>query len=96
MESYCARLAYYGRLGPASNIVRALRVAEVPVVPPPFTVACLGIDYSHRTLLRIAFTTPVDSGRCSVWWADGVVAANELGQVGASEHRREGGALRQG
>ena len=86
VESYCARLAYHGRLGPAGNIVRALRVAAVPVVPPPFTVEFLGIDYFHRTMLKIAFTTPVSSGRYSVWWADGVVAANDLGQVGASGH----------
>jgi hypothetical protein len=84
--SYCARLAYYGRLGPAGNVVRALRVAAVPIVPPPFTVEFLGIDYFHRTLLKITFTTPVSSGRYSVWWADGVVAANDLGQVGASGH----------
>lgn len=86
VESYCARLAYYGRLGPASNIVRALRTAPVPAVPPPFTVERLGIDYFHRTMLKIRFTTAVSSGRFRVWWASGVVAAADLGRVGASGH----------
>jgi len=84
VESYCARLSYYGRLGPAGNIVHALRIAPVPAVPPPFTVEILGIDYFHRTMLKIHFTTPVSSGRFRVWWASGVVAAAGLGRVGAT------------
>ncbi|MDQ3625012.1 MAG: hypothetical protein M3463_21450, partial [Verrucomicrobiota bacterium] len=85
-ESYCARLAYFGRLGPASNIVRALRHAPVPIVPPPFTVEILGIDFFHRTMLKIRFTNPVSSGRFSVWWAPGVVAPADLGRAGAIGH----------
>jgi hypothetical protein len=84
VESYCARLAYYGRLGPASNIVKALRTAPVPAVPPPFTIEILGVDFFHRTMLKIRFTTPVSSGRYRVWWAPGIVAAADLGRVGAT------------
>jgi hypothetical protein len=86
VDSYCARLAYYGRLGPAGNIVRSLRQAAVPMVPPPFTVEFLGIDFFHRTMIKITFTTPVSSGRYSVWWAPGVVSSADLAQVGASGH----------
>jgi hypothetical protein len=86
VESYCARLAYYGRLGPASNIVRAVRIALTPIVPPPFTVDFLGVDYFHRTMLRIEFTSPVSSGRFTVWWAPGVVSAEQLARDGASGH----------
>ena len=87
VESYCARLAFYGRLSPASNVVRALRIAPVPAVPPPFGVEILGIDYFHRTMLKIRFTTPVSSGRFRVWWAPEVVAAADLGRVGATGHQ---------
>lgn len=86
VDSYYVRLAYYGRLGPASNVVRALRLAPVPTVPPPFTVEILGIDYFHRTMLKIRFTTPVSSGRYSVWWAPGAVSSTDLARVGASGH----------
>ena len=86
VEPYCARLAFLGRLGPASNIVQALRSAPVPAVPPPFTVEILGIDYFHRTMLKIRFTTGVSSGRFRVWWAPGVVGAGDLARTGASGH----------
>jgi hypothetical protein len=86
VDSYCARLAYYGRLGPAGNVVRSIRQAAVPAVPPPFTVQFLGIDYFHRTMVKITFTTPVSAGRFSVWWAAGVVSSADLASVGASGH----------
>lgn len=86
VESYCARLAYFGRLGPAGNIVRALRLATTPPVPPPFTVEILGIDYFHRTMLKIRFTTPAPAGRYTVWSAPGVVGPLDLARVGASGH----------
>jgi hypothetical protein len=86
VEPYCARLAFFGRLGPASNIVHAVRIAPVPGVPPPFTVEILGNDYFHRTMLKVRFTTPVSSGRFRVWWAPGVVGAGDLARIGASGH----------
>jgi hypothetical protein len=89
VESYCARLAYFGRLGPAGNIVRALRLATTPAVPPPFMVEILGIDYFHRTMLKIRFTTPVTAGRYTVWSAPGVVGPLDLARLGASGHYPE-------
>lgn len=71
--SYCTRVSYLGRLGPASNVVHAFRVPSTPSVPPPFTVDVLGIDFYDRTMVKIRFTTPVSSGVYSVWWADGAL-----------------------
>jgi hypothetical protein len=58
-------------------------------VPPPFTVEILGIDYFHRTMLKIRFTTPVTAGRYTVWSAPGVVGPLDLARLGASGHYPE-------
>ncbi|MFJ7765854.1 hypothetical protein [Bacillus toyonensis] len=82
--SYLARLSYFGRLGPGSNIVRALRHPENLPVPPPFEVEILGIDFFRRTMLKIKFTKPGNSGLYTVWWADGQVLPKDLPRYGAA------------
>lgn len=72
--SYCVRVSFLGRTGPASNVVQALWLPVVPPVPPPFAVSLLGVDYYHRSLVRVDLTTPVSGGRFQVWWADGWAA----------------------
>ncbi|MBB6732920.1 hypothetical protein [Cohnella zeiphila] len=81
--SYAGRLSYFGRLGPFGGIVRGLRYPETPVVPPPFTVEPLGIDFYHRTLLQLRFTVPSPDGAFTVWWCDGEAGAEELASRGA-------------
>jgi len=83
VESYCARVAFLGRLGPLGNVAAAIRVPEVPVVPPPFTVDVLGLDFYRRTMIKLRFTTPPDVGRYTVWWADGNIAAAQFPRKGA-------------
>jgi hypothetical protein len=72
--SYLARISYLGRLGPASNVVQATRLPTVPVVPPPFQVQVLGIDFYSRTAVEIRLTQP-QAGKFTVWWADGELDA---------------------
>jgi len=81
--TYMARLAYYGRIGPPGGLVRAVRQPDIPAVPPPFTAELLGIDFFHRTLLKLRFTTPAASGRYTVWWCDGAAAPEELARRGS-------------
>lgn len=64
--SYAARVHFLGRLGPLSNIVQAVDIPPTPVVPPPFTVTMLGLDFYHRTLVRIDLTTSSPTGRFTV------------------------------
>ncbi|PDZ79407.1 hypothetical protein COA25_08650 [Bacillus cereus] len=78
VHSYLARLSYFGRLGPGSNIVRALYHPENLPVLPPFEVEILGIDFFRRTMLKIKFMRPVNSGLYTVWWADGQVSPKDL------------------
>jgi len=84
VESYTARLAYFGRLGPAGTVVRTLRQPQPVIVPPPFTVDILGIDFFHRTMIKLRFTSPLSGGCYSVWWASGIVAPADLPQRGAA------------
>lgn len=77
--SYCVRLAYLGRLGPPSNIVAVARIPATPLVPPPFAVELLGVDFYHRTMVKVAFTKPVSGGAYSVWWADGAHSTEQFG-----------------
>jgi len=84
IESYCARVAFLGRLGPLGNVAAALRVPEVPVVPPPFTVDVLGLDFYRRTMIKLRFTTPPAPGRYTVWWADSNVAPAQFPRRGAA------------
>lgn len=83
VESYATRVAFLGRLGPLGTMATAIRTPEVPVVPPPFTVDVLGIDFYRRTIIRLRFTTPPVPGRYTVWWTDGQVAATDLPKRGA-------------
>jgi hypothetical protein len=76
------RLSYLGRLGPASNIVHALRMPRTPEVPPPFSVELLGIDFYNRTMIKIRFTEPVTGGIFSIWWADGALNSNQFPSAG--------------
>jgi len=41
VDSYSARVAFLGRLGPFGTVAMSIRTAGVPVVPPPFTVDVL-------------------------------------------------------
>lgn len=84
VESYCARIAFMGRLGPLGNVAAAIRVPTVPVVPPPFVVDVLGVDFYRRTMIKLRFTTPPASGRYTIWWADGNIAASQLPRRGAA------------
>jgi hypothetical protein len=83
VESYLARVSFLGRLGPQSNVVCGLRYPTVPVVPPPFVVDVLGVDFYRRTLIKLRFTSPPGSGRFTIWWADGIVSAADLASRGA-------------
>lgn len=76
--AYQLRLSYLGYLGPASNTVRAIRIPATPTVPPPFTVETLGVDFYNRTLVKLSFTSPVSSGRYTIWWADGALSASQF------------------
>jgi hypothetical protein len=69
--SYCTRISYLGRLGPASNVAQAMRIPVTPAVPPPFSVETLGIDFYNRTMIKVRFTNPVGGGLYTVWWASG-------------------------
>lgn len=71
--SYQARLSFLGRIGPPGNSVQALRIPPVPVVPPPFDVEMLGVDFYNRTMVKITLTTPVSSGLFTIWWAEGAL-----------------------
>ena len=77
--SYHARLSFLGRIGPPSNTVQALRVPPVPVVPPPFSVELLGVDFYNRTMVKIRFTNPVSGGLYTVWWAAGSLTSAQFG-----------------
>ncbi len=76
--AYQLRLSYLGYLGPASNTVRAIRIPAIPTVPPPFTVETLGVDFYNRTLVKLSFTSPVSSGRYTIWWAGGALSASQF------------------
>lgn len=76
--AYHLRLSFLGRLGPASNTVRAIRIPATPTVPPPFTVQTLGVDFYNRTMIKLCFTNPVGSGRYTIWWADGALSSNQF------------------
>jgi hypothetical protein len=84
VEYYCTRVAFLGRLGPLGNVVGAIRTPEVPMVPPPFTVVALGLDFYRRTMIKLRFTTPPGAGRYSIWWADGGVAAAQFPRRGSA------------
>lgn len=84
VDSYGARVAFLGRLGPLGTVATSIRTVAVPDVPPPFTVDVLGIDFYRRTMIRLRFTTPPDVGRYTVWWADGNVPPGEFPRRGAS------------
>ena len=77
--SYHARLSFLGRIGPPSNTVQALRVPPVPVVPPPFSVEMLGVDFYNRTMVKIRFTNSVSGGLYTVWWAAGSFTSAQFG-----------------
>lgn len=83
IESYAARIAFMGRLGPLGTMATVIRTPEVPAVPPPFTVDVLGIDFYRRTIIRLRFTTPPAPGRYTVWWVDGQGTATDLSERGA-------------
>ncbi|MCB0011749.1 MAG: hypothetical protein KDE34_07605 [Anaerolineales bacterium] len=76
--SYHARLHFLGRLGPPSNTVQALRLPVTPAVPPPFSVALLGVDFYNRTMVKIRFTNPVSDGLYTIWWAAGSLTATQF------------------
>jgi hypothetical protein len=84
VESYSARVAFLGRLGPLGTVAAIIRTPPVPVVPPPFTVDVLGIDFYRRTMIKLRFTTPPEAGRYTVWWADGNVSSGEFPRRGAA------------
>ncbi len=81
IASFHIRLSYLGRLGPSSNIVYALRIPSPPIIPPPFSVELLGIDFYNRTMVRVRFTEPADSGTYSVWWAEGLLNNDQFALV---------------
>lgn len=88
--SYCSRISFLGRLGPASNVVQAFRIPATPVVPPPFTVEVLGVDFYNRTMVKIRLTNPVTSGRYTVGWADGPYDTAQFGaQAVPGEYRAQ-------
>jgi hypothetical protein len=88
--SYYARLSYLDKQGPTSNIVQAIRVPPTPIVPPPFTVELLGIDFYMRTMVKIIFTDHVSEGLFSVWWADGAFEIDQFGsQAVPGEYRAQ-------
>jgi len=75
---YHLRVFCMGRLGPAGNTVRAVRIPATPIVPPPFTVETLGVDFYNRTLVKLCFTNPVGSGHYTIWWADGALSPSQF------------------
>jgi hypothetical protein len=80
--SYCTRISYLGRIGPSSNVAQAFRIPATPIVPPPFTVEVLGIDFYDRTMVKIRMTTPASGGKFSVWWADGALTGAQFSGQG--------------
>jgi hypothetical protein len=84
IESYSSRVAFLGRVGPFGNIATAIRQPAVPVVPPPFVVDVLGLDFYRRTMIKLRFTTPPGSGRYTIWWADGTVDDDDFPRRGAA------------
>ncbi len=79
MVSYHTRISFLGRIGPPANIVQAIRIPVTPVVPPPFSVDILGIDFYNRTMVKVRFTNPVTVGKYSIWWADGAYDNSTFG-----------------
>ena len=86
--SYHARLHFLGQLGPPSNTVQAVRLPVTPTVPPPFSVALLGVDFYNRTMVKIRFTNPVSGGLYTVWWAAGSLTANQFESKGVPGEQR--------
>jgi hypothetical protein len=86
--SYQARLSYLGQLGPVSNTVQAVRIPPTPVVPPPFTIETLGIDFYNRTMVKIRFTNPVSGGLYTVWSANGALTSSQFGEKGVPGEQR--------
>ncbi|WP_345970837.1 hypothetical protein WCX72_03160 [Sulfurimonas sp. HSL1-6] len=69
--AYHLRLKALGKVGPAGNTVRAVRIPVTPTVPPPFIAEPLGVDFYNRTMIKLTFTNPLSAGLYTVWWADG-------------------------
>ncbi|NOJ79790.1 hypothetical protein [Myxococcus xanthus] len=84
VESYSARVAFLGRVGPFGTAATIVRVPTVPVVPPPFVVDVLGLDFYRRTMIKLRFTTPPSAGLYTVWWADGNIPAAQFPRRGAT------------
>ena len=76
--AYHLRLSFLGRLGSAGNTVRAIRIPATPTVPPPFTAQTLGVDFYNRTLVKLRFTNPVNTGRYTIWWANGAFSPSQF------------------
>jgi len=64
--SYAARMQFLGRSGPLSNVVQAVDIPPIPTMPPPFMVTLLGLDFYHRTMVRLDLTTSLPSGQFTV------------------------------
>ena len=79
LVEYRAQLAFAGLTGPFGGAVQAFRLPPTPVVPPPFAITLLGIDFYHRTVVQLDLTNP-SSDRLEVWWADGDVPNADFSQ----------------
>ncbi|WP_420540429.1 hypothetical protein ACN92M_26720 (plasmid) [Paenibacillus polymyxa] len=79
VESYFLRIAYWDRLGPPGEIVRSIRHPEMVLPSPPmFTVEQAGIDFYHRSLIKVSLNQPIEEGTYTLWWADGIVGTDEI------------------
>jgi hypothetical protein len=70
--TYATRVRYWGaRRGPIGGLGQAL-VHRAPVlVPPPFEVTILSVDFFGRALVRLRLNAPIVDGRFLVFVADG-------------------------
>jgi hypothetical protein len=69
--SYCARVSWLGRLGPAGNTVQAIRMPAHPIIPPPFSATLLGADFYDRSWVVLELVSPAPGSRFTTYWADG-------------------------
>lgn len=79
VESYMLRVSYWNRLGPPGEMVRAIRQPHISIpIPPSITVELAGLDFYKRALLKVSFNQEMNGGSYTLWWADGIVAPEDM------------------
>ena len=76
--TYATRVRYWGpRRGPIAGLGQAM-VHRVPVVvPPPFDVSILSLDFFGRALVRLHLNAPAGGSKFRVFIADGLYDASD-------------------